>query len=48
VVDAEPAGDTFMPELETEEWRETSAETFGRDEQHTYGYRYSVLERVRI
>ena len=47
VVDAEPAGDTFMPEFDPKDWREASAETFSRDERHPYGYRYSVLERVR-
>ena len=47
VVDAEPAGDTFMPEFDPKDWREVSAETFSRDERHPYGYRYSVLERVR-
>ena len=48
VVDAEPAGDTFMPDFDSKDWREVSAETFGRDERHPYGYCYSVLERVRI
>jgi dihydrofolate reductase len=47
LVDAEPAGDTFMPEFDLRDWREASAETFSRDERHPYGYRYSVLERVR-
>ena len=47
VVDAEPAGDTFMPDFDRKDWREVSSETFNRDERHPYGYRYSVLERVR-
>jgi dihydrofolate reductase len=47
VVDVEPAGDTFMPEFDPRDWRESSAETFGRDARHPYDYRYSVLERIR-
>jgi len=47
VVDAEPAGDTLMPEFEPKDWRESGAETFSRDDRHPYGYRYSVLERIR-
>jgi dihydrofolate reductase len=43
-VDAEPAGDTFMPELDAD-WRETSAETFPADENHAYAYYYAVLDR---
>jgi dihydrofolate reductase len=41
-VDAEPAGDTFLPEL-GDNWREVSAETFAADEKHAHAYRYSVL-----
>jgi len=44
IVDAEPAGDTFMPELGAG-WREVSAEAFPADEKHAYAYRYSLLER---
>jgi dihydrofolate reductase len=47
VVDVEPAGDTFMPDFDRKAWREASAETFSRDAGHPYGYRYSVLERIR-
>ena len=47
VVDAESAGDTYMPEFDSEDWRESSAETFSRDARHPYDYRYSVLERIR-
>ena len=47
VVDAEPAGDTFMPEFDRADWRECSAESFNRDSRHSYDYRYSVLERIR-
>jgi dihydrofolate reductase len=41
VVDQEPQGDVFMPEIDRAEWREVSAE------EHP-GFRYSVLERGRM
>ena len=44
-VDAEPEGDTFMPEFDPAEWQEASAEAFGKDEKHAYPYRLAVLER---
>ena len=45
-VDAEPEGDTFMPEFDTSEWHETSAQSFAEDEKHAYGYRFAVLDRA--
>jgi dihydrofolate reductase len=45
VVDAEPEGDTFMPEFDMSEWRETSAQSFERDEKHAHGYRFAVYDR---
>jgi dihydrofolate reductase len=45
VVDAEPDGDTWMPEWNAGAWRETSAEAFEADDNHAHVYRYSVLER---
>ena len=45
VVDAEPEGDTFMPEFDTSEWRETSSQTFYADDKHAHPYRYAVYER---
>ena len=47
VVDAAPAGDTLMPEINLVEWRELSAENHAADEKHPYAYRFAVLERVR-
>jgi dihydrofolate reductase len=44
-VDAEPAGDVFMPDFDMREWQETSAEAFGKDEKHPYAYRLAVLDR---
>lgn len=44
-VDAEPAGDAFMPEFDPAEWRETSAETFDADDRHRHAYRFAVYDR---
>jgi dihydrofolate reductase len=44
-VDAEPVGDTRMPECDMHEWREVSAESFAADDKHAHAYRFSVLER---
>jgi dihydrofolate reductase len=46
VVDAEPEGDTFMPEIDMSEWRETSAQSFPADEKHAHAYRFAILERI--
>jgi dihydrofolate reductase len=45
-VEAEPAGDTYMPEFDPREWRERSSESFGTDDRHSVSYRLAVLERV--
>ena len=45
VVDAEPQGDTFMPEIDMSAWRETSSKSFQPDEKHAHAYRYSVYDR---
>ena len=47
VVDAEPEGDTFMPEFDMSQWRETSAQSFVADEQHAHAYRFTVLDRAK-
>lgn len=44
-VDADPVGDTLMPDFDKAGWRELSAETFAADEKHAHAYRFSVLER---
>jgi dihydrofolate reductase len=46
VVDAEPEGDTFMPEIDSRAWREIESQSFPADERHAHAYRFSVLERV--
>jgi dihydrofolate reductase len=47
-VDAEPAGDTFMPELDTAAWNEISAESFGKDDKHEHAYRLTVYDRAGV
>jgi dihydrofolate reductase len=46
VVDAEPEGDTFMPEIDMSEWRETSSQDFAPDAKHAHGYRFSIYDRA--
>lgn len=46
VVDAEPAGDTRMPELDPAQWTLVSTEQFGRDERHAHDYRFEIHDRV--
>jgi len=46
VVDAEPEGDTFMPEIDMSAWRETSSQSFAPDEKHAHAYRFAVYDRV--
>ena len=47
VVDAEPAGDTFMPEFDASQWVQKSAEDHPADEKHAHAYRFTVLDRKR-
>lgn len=47
VVDAQPAGDTFMPEFDMSQWRETSSQSFVPDEKHAYPYRFTVYDRIQ-
>ncbi len=44
VVDAQPAGDAFMPPLD-DTWRPVSTQTFAADETHAHSYRCTLLER---
>lgn len=46
-VDAEPAGDTFMPPIDWDAWRESSVQDFPADERHAHAYRFAVYERRR-
>lgn len=45
VVDAEPSGDTFMPELDMTQWQETSSQAFMPDEKHAHAYRFHIYDR---
>lgn len=46
-VDAEPAGDTLMPEVDWSEWRELSAESFAADARHAHAYRFAIYDRKK-
>jgi dihydrofolate reductase len=45
VIDAEPAGDTFMPDLDLSGWELVEAHTYAPDDRHVYGYTYALYER---
>ena len=45
-VNAEVAGDTWMPEWAAGDWREISAESFPADERHPFAFRCAVYERA--
>ena len=46
VVDAEPAGDTRMPEFDVAQWRVHSTRRYGKDERHAHDYRFEIHDRV--
>lgn len=48
VVDAEPAGDTRMPEFDAAQWRMHSIKRYGRDERHAHDYRFEIHDRVAV
>jgi len=48
VVDAEPAGDTFMPSFDMSQWHETSSQSFVRDEKHAHAYRFTIYDRIGL
>ena len=45
-IEAEVAGDTFMPEFEASGWREVSSESFPADERNRYAFQCSTYERI--
>ena len=47
LVDAQPTGDTTMPEFDRDEWRKIASEDFPADEHHAHGCRHCVLDRIR-
>lgn len=44
-VDAEPAGDTFMPEVDLAAWRQISSDAFPADAKHAHPWRFAIYER---
>jgi dihydrofolate reductase len=44
-VDADVEGDTFFPEFDRSQWRETLVERHAVDERHAYPFRILLLER---
>lgn len=48
VVDAEPVGDTRMPEFDAAQWHVHSAQRFGKDERHAHDYRFEIHDRVAV
>jgi dihydrofolate reductase len=46
-VDAEVAGDTFMPEFDPGSWRETASVSFAVDQRHHHAFRCAIYERNR-
>jgi dihydrofolate reductase len=44
-VDAEPAGDTFMPEVDLSAWREISSDAFPADAKHAHHWRFAIYDR---
>jgi dihydrofolate reductase len=47
IVDAEPEGDTFMPEFDFAEWRLREERDFPADARHAHGYSFRVYDRIR-
>jgi dihydrofolate reductase len=46
VVDAEPAGDTHMPEFDAAQWHVHSTRHYSKDERHAHDYRFEIHDRV--
>ena len=46
-VDAVMEGDTFFPEIDTEEWSMTFETSFLPDEKHLYSYHFQVWEKIK-
>ncbi len=46
-VHAAVKGDTFFPEIDNNNWKETACEHHAADEKHAYAYSFVVLERVK-
>ncbi len=47
-VDAEPQGDTWFPEVNMNEWLETSRDTYPAQEGNRYAYAIRCLQRKKL
>jgi dihydrofolate reductase len=47
VVETEIEGDTYMPEWDPSEWRETTRKTYKADEKNPLDFVFTVYERIR-
>lgn len=45
-IEADVEGDTFFPEIDFEQWREVSRDSFAADAANSYPYSITVLERL--
>lgn len=45
-VDAEPEGDTFFPEIDSDQWKEVGREEFPSDEKNEYPYAFVTYEKI--
>lgn len=46
-VDVSPEGDTYFPEFNREEWKETFREFHPKDEKHQYSFSFVNYERIQ-
>jgi dihydrofolate reductase len=46
IVEAEPGGDTLMPEIDMANLHEHSSQEFLADDKHRHCYRHAILERI--
>lgn len=46
-VHAEVHGDTFFPEIDRNDWKETARERHEADDKHAHAYSFVVLERMK-
>jgi len=47
-VDAEVAGDTYMPPFDLGAWREVSSLEYPADAHHAYPFRFAIYERFPV
>ncbi len=45
LIDVEPQGDTFFPEIDSAEWQEVNREEHESDEKNLYAYTFLTLEK---